>query len=297
MRRLFHTFVLLLTAILSTPSARTAEITEGLIIQDDIAIVRFYLNDSLYQNITELGLKTHLQTSILETAKGRLGRELPGKSHHYFVAIIKNNALWCMEIGPQNAPYRVYSGRLADGGVGYFSWTGKALQNRAVMKRWPVAYSRVTSHFNPRRRHPITGAIRPHRGIDLKARTGTPVYAPADGVVEYARSLSGYGRTVKLNHAKGYDTLYAHLSRYAKGLRAGQSVNKGQLIAYVGNTGMSTGPHLHYEIHVNGVAKDPATVRLLNEPPTLSGKALELFNQDKLIQKAALAAASRIVGG
>lgn len=287
----------MLATLTNLPTAVAGEVTEGLIIEGEVAIVRFYLDESLEKNIIELGLKFHLQNSIIETAKGRLGDTLPEKSNHYFVALIKNNALWCMEIGPARAPYRVYSAKLADGGIGYFSWTGKALQNRTVMNRWPVAFSRVTSRFNPQRRHPITGTIRPHKGIDLKASTGTPIYAPADGVVEYARSLSGYGRTVKLNHAKGYDTLYAHLSRYAKGLRAGQSVRKGQLIAYVGNSGMSTGPHLHYEIHVNGTPRDPASVRLLNQPPTLSKNALEQFIKDREAQKDALEKAAHILGG
>lgn len=128
--------------------------------------------------------------------------------------------------------------------------------------RYPVRFSRVSSPFSYRRRHPITGKIRPHLGIDLKAPHGEPVYAPAPGVVTFSGRQRGYGIILEIDHQNGYRTKYAHLSRIMRSARKGMRIKKGQLIAKVGNTGVSTGSHLHYEVLVNGVPKNPATVKL-----------------------------------
>lgn len=128
--------------------------------------------------------------------------------------------------------------------------------------RYPVRYSRVSSPFSYRRRHPITRKTRPHLGIDLKAPHGEPVYAPAPGVVTFSGRQRGYGIILEIDHQNGYRTKYAHLSRIMRSARKGMRIKKGQLIAKVGNTGVSTGSHLHYEVLVNGVPKNPATVKL-----------------------------------
>ena len=101
-----------------------------------------------------------------------------------------------------------------------------------------------------------------HRCTDFAAPSGTPVYAPAKGLVKYVATLSGYGNVIYLKHGSEYVTVYAHLSKFAKDLKSGKRVKKGELIGYVGTTGMSTGPHLHYEIRINGVHKDAEKVKL-----------------------------------
>ncbi|MGX7897051.1 M23 family metallopeptidase [Tsuneonella sp. HG222] len=119
----------------------------------------------------------------------------------------------------------------------------------------PTAYSRITSGFGTRR-HPILGTLRSHSGIDLAAPTGTPIRATADGVVSVANWKGGYGLFVGLKHAGGLESNYGHMSRL--NVSAGQKVTRGQVIGYVGSTGMSTGPHVHYEVRMNGRAVDPA---------------------------------------
>jgi len=127
---------------------------------------------------------------------------------------------------------------------------------KSMLLRTPVDGARITSRFGIRR-HPILGYTKMHQGIDFGAGTGTPVLAAGDGVVIEARRWGGYGNWVRIRHADGWETGYAHLSRYAKGLKAGHRVSQGQVIAYVGSTGASTGPHLHYEIWRRGVRVNP----------------------------------------
>jgi len=151
----------------------------------------------------------------------------------------------------------------ADGTVkGYYSPEGKGM--RKAFLRVPIDFARVSSGFNPHRRHPITGKVRAHRGIDFAAPTGTPIYAAGDGRIEFAGRKGGYGNAVVINHGKGITTLYGHMSRFGKSARGGRQVRQGELIGYVGSTGASTGPHLHYEYRVKGVHKNPASIPLPN---------------------------------
>lgn len=145
------------------------------------------------------------------------------------------------------------------GEIGYFTPKGESMQSRFL--RMPIHLARITSRFNPNRRHPVLKIVRPHKGVDFGARRGTPVIATGNGRVKLASYNGGYGRTVILNHGDGYTTLYAHLNRYARGLRRGISVKQGQVIGYVGTTGVSTGPHLHYEFRINGRHRDPLKVK------------------------------------
>jgi murein DD-endopeptidase MepM/ murein hydrolase activator NlpD len=133
--------------------------------------------------------------------------------------------------------------------------------------RTPVDFRRISSHFQPNRWHPILGKRRPHQGVDYAAATGTPVAASGDGTVVFVGRKGGYGNTNILKHYDHYTTLYGHLSRFHKGLRKGHHVKQGQIIGYVGKTGLATGPHLHYEFRIGGVHKDPVTVKLPGSPP------------------------------
>lgn len=147
---------------------------------------------------------------------------------------------------------------------GRWTWANHKGQIKTGEKflRYPLNFRRISSGFNLRRRHPITHRIRPHKGTDFAAPHGTPIWAPADGVVTFAGRQRGYGIILELDHGNGYTTKYAHLSRIVRGIRKGKRVKQRQLIARVGNTGLSTGAHLHYEVHVNGRARNPVTVRL-----------------------------------
>lgn len=160
----------------------------------------------------------------------------------------------------------------------YFDATGK--NTRSAFMRTPLERGfRVSSSFGMRR-HPISGYRKMHQGTDFAAGTGTPVIAPADGVVVEARRWGGYGNWLRIRHANGLDSGYGHLSRYASGIRAGQRVSQGQVVAYVGSTGASTGPHLHYEIWRGGRRINPAGVKT-QEGTVLAGADLAAFRAEK----------------
>lgn len=160
-------------------------------------------------------------------------------------------------------------------GGGYYGFDGKSLK-KAFLKS-PIEFSRVSSGF-AMRRHPISGAWKQHKGVDFAAVTGTPIRAAADGTIQFIGKQGGYGNFIVLKHWDKYTTAYAHMSRFASGLRTGAKVNQGDVIGYVGSTGWSTGPHLHYEFRVNNQARDPMAVDVPNAQP-LAGAELQRFRQ------------------
>jgi murein DD-endopeptidase MepM/ murein hydrolase activator NlpD len=151
------------------------------------------------------------------------------------------------------------------GSVGYYTPDGKPV--RKAFLRAPVEFTRISSVFNPHRLHPILNLIRGHMGTDYAAPIGTPVHAAGDGRVSFKGQRGGYGSAVVLAHSNSVSTLYGHMSRFAKGIRVGSHVQQGEVIGYVGMTGLATGPHLHYEYLMNGVHKDPQTVHLAGAEP------------------------------
>lgn len=153
----------------------------------------------------------------------------------------------------------------ADGKIdSYFTPDGRSMRRQFL--RAPLDFRRVSSNFNPRRRHPILNTIRAHQGVDYAASTGTIIKAAGDGRASFVGVRGGYGKVVVLEHGGGISTLYGHMSRFAR-VRLGQRVKQGETIGYVGRTGAATGPHLHYEYRVNGIHKNPRTVRLPDAAP------------------------------
>ena len=161
-----------------------------------------------------------------------------------------------------------------EGEGAYFTENGASV--RKEFTRSPVDFARVSSRFNLRRKHPIMHTIRAHKGVDYAASRGTPIKATGDGKIVLAGRKGGYGKTVVVKHGQRYTTLYAHLNGYARGIRAGKRVRQGQVIGYVGSTGMATGPHLHYEFRINGVHRNPLTVKLPRAVP-LKGEDKQRF--------------------
>jgi murein DD-endopeptidase MepM/ murein hydrolase activator NlpD len=151
------------------------------------------------------------------------------------------------------------------GGSHYYTPDGRGLHKAFL--RTPVEFTRVSSRFNSARLHPILNTIRAHQGVDYAAPMGTPVRAAGDGRIRFAGVKGGYGNLVEIEHSRSIVTVYGHLSRFARGTRAGAHVTQGEVIAYVGMTGLATGPHLHYEYRVNGVFKNPQTVTLPGAEP------------------------------
>ncbi len=147
-----------------------------------------------------------------------------------------------------------------DGATSYYNADGTSMRKAFI--RTPVDFARISSRFSSGRKHPILNKIRAHKGVDYAAPHGTPIKSAGDGKVLLAGRKGGYGNTVIIQHGQRYRTLYAHMQGFAKGVRNGSSVKQGQIIGYIGTTGLSTGPHLHYEFQVDGVHVDPLGLKL-----------------------------------
>ncbi len=160
----------------------------------------------------------------------------------------------------QNKVYEAVLYTDRNGISNYF--TPQGLSMRKEFLRTPVDFVRISSHFNLNRQHPVLHTIRAHKGTDYAAKTGTPVRATGNGKVVFAGRKGGYGNVVIIQHDQKYQTLYAHLSRYNRNIRPGTKVKQGDIVAFVGSTGLATGPHLHYEFRVNGAVRNPVTVEL-----------------------------------
>jgi murein DD-endopeptidase MepM/ murein hydrolase activator NlpD len=163
-----------------------------------------------------------------------------------------------------------------DGNVDYFDASGQSAKK--FLMKTPINGARLSSGFG-NRKHPILGYTKLHKGTDFAAPTGTPIYAAGNGVIKSYGANGSFGNYAKIEHANGYTTAYAHMSRYAKGLKRGSHVRQGQVIGYVGTTGRSTGPHLHYEVHINNKPVNAMSLKL----PTgrkLTGEQLGTFKAE-----------------
>lgn len=234
-------------------------------------VLKGEIQNSLNSSLREKGLDTRQISQLSNALQWQVSlRKL--KKGTQFAILVSREYLGDKLTGQGN----VEALRISSGGKNYYAVqaaNGRYYnpQGETLGKgfaRYPLQrQARVSSPFNPNRRHPVTGRIRPHKGVDFSVSQGTPVIAPADGTVEkVAYQAGGAGRYVMLRHGREYQTVYMHLSKSL--VKAGQTVKKGERIALSGNTGISTGPHLHYEFHINGRAVNPLTVKL---PGTSSG--------------------------
>ncbi len=164
-----------------------------------------------------------------------------------------------------NETYRAYRYTDSNDKTEYYSPDGKSM--RRPFMRTPVDLARISSHFNLRRKHPVLNKIRAHKGVDYAAPRGTAIKATGDGKVVHRGRKGGYGNTIILRHGNTYTTLYAHMSKYSKNTSVGSRVKQGQIIGYIGSTGLATGPHLHYEFRVNGLHRNPLKVKLPSANP------------------------------
>lgn len=160
----------------------------------------------------------------------------------------------------------------------YYTLQGKNWQGRFL--RAPLKYKRISSTFSLRRWHPVLKIWRPHYGVDFAAPTGTPIKAAADGTITHIKRSRSYGNIIYIQHNAVYSTRYAHMQKFAKGLHKNSHVKQGQVIGYVGTTGYSTGPHLHYELRVYGIPKNPLTVKLPAADP-VSRRSLTAFKKTR----------------
>ncbi len=189
--------------------------------------------------------------------------------------------------------FRAYEWTSPSGTPGYYGEDGRSL--RKAFLRAPLAFSRITSGFTTARFHPILKQWKAHRGTDFGAPMGTPVHVTGDGVVVVAGQQNGYGNVVIVRHGKSFSTVYGHLSRFAPAMRAGQRVQQGDVIGFVGMTGWATGPHLHYEFRVNDEPRNPVTVALPNAEPIRDDQRAQFAND--VVQRVAQLALARNVAG
>ena len=162
-----------------------------------------------------------------------------------------------------------------DGYINYFTPEGDSLRKAFI--RAPVDFTRISSNFNPNRKHPILNTIRAHRGVDYAAPKGTPIKASGDGKVIFRGTKSGYGKTIIIQHGGNITTLYAHMSSYIKKIKIGTKVRQGETIGFVGSTGLATASHLHYEYRINGIHRNPRTVNLPDAKPIDEKYRMEFF--------------------
>jgi murein DD-endopeptidase MepM/ murein hydrolase activator NlpD len=241
----------------------------------------------LYQSLYETALKNELPRQTVDELVRIFGfdvdfqrRVAPGDNLEVFYGLDEDNAtpeLLYAALTVGGEPRRVYRYQGDDGAVDFFDEQGRSLKRFLVRK--PIAEGLLRSGFGYRR-HPILGYSKMHTGVDWANRIGTPIVSAGNGTVLKAEWDSGYGRRIEVQHTNGYVTAYSHLSRFGGGISPGARVRQGQVIGYLGNTGLSTGPHLHYEVIVNGHFVDPMKIRL-PRGRELDGRSLAEFKRQR----------------
>lgn len=258
------------------------------------------IKNSLYYDGQKAGLSESLIMNLAEIFQWDIDYALGLKEGDHFSLIYetyyfngkkhKDGEIIAAEFVNQGKRYRAVRYEHSDGRVVYYTPEGKGMRKAFIMT--PVDFTRISSKFSSGRLHPVLRKIRAHRGIDYAAPTGTPVKAAGDGKIVFNGWQGGYGRVVIVEHENDYTTVYGHLSEFAKRNSIGAHVSQGQVIGYVGQTGLATGPHLHYEIRIAGQYKDPLKITALpatqaipkKDVKRFQAKASELFDQLALLR-------------
>lgn len=228
------------------------------------------INSSLFLSAQKSGLTDNLTMQLIELYGWDIDFALDiRKGDRFYVYYeerykngekVQDGPILAAEFINQGKVFRAVRYTHTDGHTDYYSDTGHSM--RKAFLRTPVNFTRISSRFNLSRKHPILNKIRAHRGVDYAAPAGTIIKAAGDGIVSFAGRQGGYGNLVMLRHGEKYTTVYGHMSRFARGIKTGMRVKQGQTIGYVGQSGLATGPHLHYEFRINGVHRNPLTVEL-----------------------------------
>ena len=243
-------------------------------VQTRIVPLHGRITSSLFRTVNELGASDTVALQLAEVFRYDIdfAQELqPGDSFTIVLSqvwrdgsFLHDGDILAAEFVNAGRTYRAVRYTLPDGRTEYYTPDGKALRKAFLLA--PVQFSRISSGFGLRW-HPILNRMRAHRGIDYAAPVGTPIRAAGDGRVKFKGVEGGYGNVVMLAHANGVETVYGHMSRFANGLAVGKHVKQGELIGYVGMSGLATGPHLHYEYRVGGVHRNPASIKSLPAEP------------------------------
>lgn len=246
------------SALETLPTLKSAEITSSLFAATDGANISDRVAIQMAEIFSsEIDFHTDLRKgdrfNVIYESQYNAGR------------LVRTGLVLAAEFTNQGKTYRAVMYRNPEGQVNYYTPEGKSLHKSFL--RSPLEFSRISSGFSMGRFHPVLQKMRAHKGVDFAAPTGTRIKASSDGVVDFVGVKGGYGNAIILKHQNNMSTLYGHLSRFSPDLRRGQKVSQGQIIGYVGKTGLATGPHLHYELLLNGRHVDPMKVALPTAVP------------------------------
>ena len=264
------------------------------------------ITNSLYQGAQRAGLSDELTMELANIFGWDIDFALEIRAGDHFSLIYEeeyldgekygSGAILAAEFVNRGNIFRAVRYDDGEGNVSYYSPDGHSM--RKAFLRAPVDFRRISSRFAKARWHPVLGKKRPHRGVDYAAATGTPIKASGDGRIIFRGRKGGYGNAVIIKHGSQYTTLYGHMSKFNRKAKQGSRVRQGQIIGYVGRTGVATGPHLHYEFRINGVHRNPLTIKLPAAAPIdkkyredFTAKSASLLVRLDLISKTVLAEA------
>lgn len=240
-----------------------------------LRVVTIAVGHSITTAIKHAGLNTKLATGLMHifSAESRVGHALRPGSHLtlLYQQYYKNGRpfdtgqIVAAKVISRDDIYEAVVHQFNNGQLGYYTPSGQSLERSFL--RAPVHYEYVSSSFDLHRYHPLLHIVRPHYGVDLAAQSGTPIMAAGDGAIKFMGRKGGYGNVVMISHDSSYSTLYAHMARFASGIHDGSHVKEGQVIGYVGATGLASGAHLHYEVRINDKPVNPLTVALPHANP------------------------------
>lgn len=244
-------------------------------VQQRIRIASGFVENSLFESGQQAGLSNKVIMQMAELFRWDIDFALEIRSGDQYTVIyeqrwldgrkLDDGPILAAEFVNQGRSYRAVRYANPDGNVAYYTPEGKPL--RKTFLRTPVDFTRVSSGFSKNRWHPVLKERRAHNGVDYAAPEGTPVHAAGNGKVMFKGRQGGYGNLVILQHGEHYSTVYGHLSRFARNLKVEDQVQQGQVIGYVGQTGLATGPHLHYELRVDGVHRNPLNLKVSMAAP------------------------------
>ncbi|MGQ9665056.1 MAG: M23 family metallopeptidase [bacterium] len=249
-------------------------------------ILKGSINSTLYESMLKKGENPMLVYKFADILAWEIDFTTETQDGDSFVVIFDKIYCDSQLVDYSDIVYVQYKGKIGNyygiyykdptGYDDYYNLSGESLR-KALLKS-PLRYSYISSYFSEKRYHPILKTWRPHHGLDYAAPIGTPVSSIGDGTITFKGWKGGYGNLVEIRHKNGFKTRYGHLSKFAKGIYQGKHVRMGELIGYVGSTGLSTGPHLHFEMHKNNVPINPLTVKL-PRAPSVKKEYLKQFEQ------------------
>jgi len=270
--------------------------TKKLLLESQQVLKSAVIRDTLFGATDDAGIPDQIAIQIADILSSEIDfyQDLrPGDRFHVIYEafynageMMKTGNVLAVEFVNNGQTYQAIHYGDASGKYAYYTPEGKSLHKTFL--RSPLEYTRISSSFSAGRYHPILQRIRAHQGVDMAAPTGTRVKAAGDGVVAFMGRKGGYGNVVVLSHPNGVSTVYGHLSRFSDAIRKGDTVNQGDIIGYVGMTGMATGPHLHYEFLVNGSHRDPMKITLPTSAP-MDGNFKTAFHAQSIQLMAKLA--------